>query len=129
MTSTATTVTPKQAAVSFLELASSGKVREAYARFVGIGFRHHNPHFPGDAASLAAAMEQNAAENPDKVYEVQHALAEGDLVAVHGRARLQPGAKDFALCHLFRFVDGRIVELWDIAQPEPDNSPNQYGMF
>jgi enamine deaminase RidA (YjgF/YER057c/UK114 family) len=35
----------KDAAVTFLKLAASGKVREAYSKFVGPGFRHHNPFF------------------------------------------------------------------------------------
>ena len=47
----------KKDAVSFLKLASSGMVSEAYARFVGEGFRHHNPFFEGSAESLQAAME------------------------------------------------------------------------
>jgi predicted SnoaL-like aldol condensation-catalyzing enzyme len=129
MPSTAATVPPKEAAISFLTLASAGKVREAYDRFIGPGFRHHNPYFPADAASLAAAMEQNASENPGKVIEPIHVLGDGDLVAVHARVRLKPGGKDIAICHLYRFAEGRIIELWDIAQPEPDQSPNQNGMF
>jgi len=35
----------KDRAVRFLKMAASGEVREAYARFVGPGFRHHNPFF------------------------------------------------------------------------------------
>jgi predicted SnoaL-like aldol condensation-catalyzing enzyme len=35
----------------------------------------------------------------------------------------------FALAHIFRFENGRIAELWDIAQPAPSDSPNQNGMF
>jgi len=120
---------PKDAAIAFLTLASSGQVREAYARHVGPGFRHHNPHFRGDAESLAAAMAKNAAENPDKMFEVKHVLQEGDFVAVHGRVRLRPEAGDVALFHLFRFENGRIVELWDIGQPAPADSPNEHGMF
>ena len=31
----------KDTAISFLKLAATGKVREAYSQFVGTGFRHH----------------------------------------------------------------------------------------
>jgi hypothetical protein len=31
----------KDIAISFLKLASGGKVREAFSKFVGAGFRHH----------------------------------------------------------------------------------------
>lgn len=32
-------------AITFLQLASRGKVKEAYSKFVGDGFRHHNPFY------------------------------------------------------------------------------------
>jgi hypothetical protein len=49
----------KDVAIDFLGLVASGKVREAYEKHVGAGFRHHNPYFRGDAASL---MDRHAAE-------------------------------------------------------------------
>ena len=119
----------KDAAVSFLKMASSGDVREAYSKFVGPEFKHHNPYFEGSAETLLAAMEQNARENPDKTLEVKRAIAEGDLVAVHSHVRLKPEDRGGAVVHLFRFEDGRIAELWDLGQEVPEQSPNQYGMF
>jgi predicted SnoaL-like aldol condensation-catalyzing enzyme len=119
----------KDVAVSFLELASSGKVREAYSKYVGTGFRHHNPFFEGSAEALMAGMEENALQNPNKVLEVKHAIAEGDLVAVHSHVQPKPGDSGAAVVHIFRFEAGRIVELWDLGQPVPEESPNPYGMF
>ncbi len=118
-----------EAAMDFLRLAASGKVREAYRKYVGPNFRHHNPYFRGDAESLMTAMEENAAKNPDKVLDIQRALQDGDLVAVHSRVRKKPGDLGMALVHIFRFQGDLIVELWDIGQAVPENSPNQYGMF
>ena len=119
----------KDAAVSFLKLASSGKVREAYAQFAGAGFRHHNPYFEGTQEALMVAMEENALQNPHKALDVKHVIAEGDLVVVHAHVRLKPGDLGVALVHIFRFDEGRIAELWDLGQPVPEKSPNQYGMF
>jgi len=119
----------KEAAVSFLQLATSGKVREAYAKFVGAGFRHHNPFYEGTAKALMTGMEENAPQNPSKAMEVKRAIAEGDLVAVHSHVRLKPGDRGVAVVHIFRFEAGRIVELWDVGQPVPEESPNQFGMF
>lgn len=119
----------REAATEFLRLAASGSVREAYEKHVGAGFRHHNPYFRGDAASLAAAMEENAAKFPDKKLEILRTLEEGDLVAVHGRVTMKPGDSGIALVHIFRFEGDRIVELWDIGQAAPENSPNEHGMF
>jgi len=119
----------KDSAVSFLEMASSGQVREAYSKFIGKGFRHHNPFFEGSAGSLQAGMEENAKQNPDKVIEVKRVIAEDDFVVVHALVRHKPNDIGVALVHIFRFENGRIVELWDLGQPVPEKSPNQYGMF
>lgn len=119
----------KDMAVSFLKLASSGNVREAYSRFVGNEFRHHNPFFEGSAETLMRGMEENARQNPGKTLDVKHAISEGKFVVVHSHVRPKAGDAGAAVMHIFRFEDGRIVELWDIGQPVPEESPNQYGMF
>jgi predicted SnoaL-like aldol condensation-catalyzing enzyme len=124
-----TDVSHKDAATAFLRLVASGKVREAFQKFVGPNFRHHNPFFRGDAESLMVAMEGNAAKNPGKVLEVQRALEDDGLVAVHSRVRQKPGDLGGAVVHIFRFQRDRVVELWDIGQPVPENSPNENGMF
>ena len=119
----------KNAAVSFLKMAASGKVQEAYSKFVGEGFRHHNPFFEGSAESLQAGMQASASQNPDKVLDVKRVIADGELVAVHSHVQQKPGERGAAVVHIFRFENGRIVELWDLGQPLPDESPNQFGMF
>ena len=119
----------KEAAINFLKLASSGKVRDAYSKYVGEGFKHHNPYFEGSADALAAGMEENAQQNPNKSFEVKRAIAEGDLVAVHGHVHHKPGDLGAAVIHIFRFENERIVELWDVGQAVPEASANQYGMF
>ena len=121
--------TKKEVAVSFLRLAASGSVQEAYTRHVSDGFRHHNPFFAGDAGSLMTGMEENARQNPGKRLDVLRALEDGDLVAVHSHVRHKPGDPGAALVHLFRFDGDRIAELWDVGQPVPAESVNANGMF
>lgn len=123
------TIPIKDAAVSFLQSVASGRVREAYAKHVGSGFRHHNPYFAGDAEALLKGMEDNARQNPDKRLDVLRTLQDGDLVAVHSRVRHHKDDRGAALVHLFRFEGDRIVELWDVGQPVPEESPNANGMF
>src|SRR5262245_58604934 len=120
--------THKATAVSFLDLASTGKVKEAYAHTTQ-GFRHHNPHFPGDKQSLMDGMQDNAAHFPDKHLEVKHTIEEGDLVAVHSHVRHTHDEAGYGLVHIFRFEDRQIAELWDLAQEVPKDSPNANGMF
>ncbi|WP_456273682.1 nuclear transport factor 2 family protein [Bacillus sp. AK031] len=119
----------KERAVSFLKLVASGKVREAYMSHAGPGFIHHNPYFRGDAESLMAAMEENAEENPGKIFEVKRAIEEGETVAVHSHVKQHPEDIGAVVVHIFRFADDRIVELWDVGQPIPEDSPNENGIF
>jgi predicted SnoaL-like aldol condensation-catalyzing enzyme len=121
--------TRKNAAVSFLQLAASGRAREAFAKHVSTDFRHHNPYFAGDAQSLMTAMDENARQNPDKRLDVLRTLEDGDLVAVHSYVRHNAADSGAALVHIFRFEGDRIAELWDIGQPVPAESPNSNGMF
>jgi predicted SnoaL-like aldol condensation-catalyzing enzyme len=106
-----------------------GDVRGAFERYVGKGFRHHNPHFPGDAQSLRAAMEEDELQHPGKQLDVLVAIQEGNYVAVHSRLRRGPAEPEFALVHVFRFEEEHIVEAWDVAQAAPENIVNEHGMF
>ncbi len=124
-----TTTTLKEIAVDFLARIVAGDVRGAYERHVAPGFRHHNPYFAGDADSLRRGMEEDEARNPGKRLDVQAALEDGDRVAVHSRLVRPGGQPEIAVVHLFRFEQGRIAELWDIAQAQPETVVNRNGMF
>ncbi|SMQ77736.1 Predicted SnoaL-like aldol condensation-catalyzing enzyme [Bacillus sp. OV166] len=115
--------------MSFLQLVASGKVREAYQTYISPDFRHHNPYFRGDAESLMLAMEENSTMNPHKILEVKLVLQERDMVSVYSHVKQNPEDLGGAVVHIFRFQDNQIVELWDIGQPLPEDSPNENGMF
>jgi len=123
------TTTRKETALAFLRLTARGEVDEAFARHAAPDFRHHNPYFAADAASLKAGMKENAARFPHMVFEVQRALADGPLVAVHSRAQLEEGGMELAVVHILRFDGDRIAEMWDIAQAAPVPMANRDGMF
>ena len=117
----------RETAISFLKLAASGKVAEAYERYVSPKFFHHNPYFPSDRESLKRGMEESSASHPNKMFNIERTLEDGDLVAVH--SHLQQKSMDMAVVHILRFEGDQIVEMWDIGQPVPKDSPNERGMF
>ena len=119
----------KDTAVSFLRLVGSGKVRDAYDRYVAASFRHHNGFFRGDRESLVTAMEENADKNPGKVLDVKRTLEDGHYVAVHSHIRQHAQDRGGAAVHIFRFENDRIAELWDVVQAIPQDSPNEHGVF
>lgn len=121
--------TKKETAQHFLKLAAAGKSREAFKLYVGKDFKHHNVYFKGDANTLMLAIEEDAKMNPNKIFEIQRALEDGDLVAVHSRFRQNPKDTDYAVMHIFRFEGDKVAELWDFAQAAPADIINENGMF
>ncbi|WP_417897855.1 nuclear transport factor 2 family protein [Bacillus haimaensis] len=119
----------KEKAVTFLKLVASGSVREGFARYISDDFIHHNPFFQGDAESIMLAMEENASQNPNKVFDVKLALEEENHVAVHSHVRQNPDDLGAAVVHIFRFEGDRVVELWDLGMAVPEESVNKNGMF
>jgi predicted SnoaL-like aldol condensation-catalyzing enzyme len=116
-------------AVSFLQMCSRGEVRDAYERHVATGFVHHNAWFPGDRESLLLGMEKSAATEPNKAFEPKQVVDGGDRVVVLSRlARVDAGV-EIAVVHILRFEAGKIVEMWDVGQEIPRDSPNALGMF
>ena len=119
----------KESAIAFLLHAAAGRARDEAKRYLAPGFRHHNLHFPGDADALLEAMDENAAQFPGKTLEVVRAVQEGDLVATLCKVKHTADESGWAVNHWFRFEDGKIAELWDLAQEIPKDSPNQFGPF
>ena len=124
----ATTTAQKTAAEQFLILVCRD-VDRAYAEFVSPNFRHHNVWFPGNAEALKKGMADNLRQNPQKKLEIKQSIEEGDRVAVMSHVTFKPGDHGYSLMHLFRFENGKIAELWDIAQEIPADSPNANGAF
>jgi predicted SnoaL-like aldol condensation-catalyzing enzyme len=119
----------KEKAKSFLNLAASGKVREAYDKYVALPFIHHNQYFKGDRKSLMIAMEENHKKNPNKVFEIKQVLEDGNRVATYSKVIMGPDDLEVAVVHIFKFENGLITELWDLGQPISKDSPNENGIF
>ncbi|EJB8434473.1 ester cyclase [Acinetobacter baumannii] len=121
----------KEIAVRFLELAAAGEVDEAYGNYTAPNFKHHNPYYAGDKTSLKEGMRESAIETPNKVLEVQHVIEDGALVAVHSKLEMQMNNKltILAVFHICRFENEKIAEFWDIGQIQPDPLVNENGMF
>ncbi|HEX3227336.1 MAG TPA: nuclear transport factor 2 family protein, partial [Pyrinomonadaceae bacterium] len=117
----------KDNAITFLTLAASGKLDEAYDNYIAPNFRHHNAYFAGDAESLKAGMADAHKQFPNTTLEVQHAWEDGDLVAIHSRVSHGADQPDISVVHMFRFEGDRIAELWDVGMQAPKDSPNING--
>lgn len=121
--------TNKETAVEFLKLVVARRINEAYEKYVDMNGKHHNPYFPANFSALKQGMIEAHTKFPDTQSSIKNVLGDGDLVAVHSNVVMTPGEKGVAVVHLFRFRDGKIVEMWDVGQQVPLDSPNTDGMF
>ncbi len=119
----------RQAAVQFLQLAMAGHIAEAYEKYVNLQGKHHNPYFSAGFPALREGMIKNHAQFPDKQIIIKNVVGDNRFVVIHSHLIPTPGDKGVAVVHLFRFADDRIVEMWDLGQAVPVDSPNQDGMF
>ncbi|OZM58021.1 polyketide cyclase [Lottiidibacillus patelloidae] len=122
-------ISMKEEAIAFLKLVVAGNIRDAFKRYTSADLCHHNPYFHGDAESLIVAMEENHVDAPNKIFEVKLALQEGDRVVVYSHVKQNADDIGAAIVHIFRFENDEIVEMWDVGQQIPENSPNENGMF
>lgn len=119
----------KEIARSFLKLAGTGNVAEAFTRYVAHEFKHHNQYFKGDRESLMKAMADAHASSPNKSIEVKQIFEDGETIITHSLAHRNDSAAPIAVVHILKFHDNRIVEMWDIGQELMKNSPNDNGAF
>jgi predicted SnoaL-like aldol condensation-catalyzing enzyme len=122
-------MTNKQIAKAFLTDVTAGRIEPAYDQYVDMGGKHHNAYFAAGFPVLRRAMIENEVQLPNKAFEIQHIAEDGDIVMVHSKVRLSPEMPVMATVHIFRFKDGKIVEMWDLSQPEPEDMPNEDSMF
>jgi predicted SnoaL-like aldol condensation-catalyzing enzyme len=124
-----TSKTIKEIGKDFLTLCAAGNSREAFKLYAHKNFKHHNAFFKGDADSLMIAMEESSKENPNIVFNIKHTIMDGDLVAYHSYIKQTQSDVGLAVVHILKFLDNKIIEMWDMHQPIPEKMVNENGMF
>lgn len=121
----------KQVALDFFETAFINRQPDLAAEkyFGPAGYKQHNPEAPDGAEGFVAAISGLFEALPDFSIEIKRVLAEDELVAIHAHRHLAPGGNGDAVIDIFRVVDGKVVEHWDVVQPVPDNPANDNTMF
>jgi len=82
-------------------------------QYFGANYKQHNPRIPDGPSAIAKLIPTLTA----LTYEPGMAVADGDLVMVHGRYSGW-GPKPMVAVDIFRVEDGKVVEHWDVLQEE-----------
>jgi predicted SnoaL-like aldol condensation-catalyzing enzyme len=83
-------------------------------RYFAPDYIQHNPAIPDGPAPIPGLI---GSLGKDFSYEPGMAVADGDLVMVHGRY-VGWGPKPMIAVDIFRVVDGKVTEHWDVMQEE-----------
>lgn len=86
----------------------------AVDRYFGKTYTQHNPNVPNGVSALPDMIKGLPANFK---YEPGIIVADDDHVAIHGRYT-GFGAKPLIAIDIFRIEDGKLVEHWDVLQPE-----------
>ncbi len=117
----------QKAAIKFITTCAMESPKKAFEEFVAPHFKHHNQYFPGDRDTLMNAMIEADREHPNKSFTVKQVFETDDRVAVFSHVVKE--TMEIAVIHIFRFENGKIVEMWDVGQVMDPASPNENGMF
>jgi predicted SnoaL-like aldol condensation-catalyzing enzyme len=116
------------AALAFFDLALNKGDFAAARAFVGPSYIQHNPEVGDGWEAFCGFIGGLRSAFPQFRVETVRALADGDLVVLHGRSFNGPTPFGEALADVFRFENGKIVEHWDVVQPIPATAANCNGM-
>ena len=104
----------KQIALQVLTGAFVDRDPGVVERFFAPDYIQHNPAIPDGPTPIPGLI---GSLGRDFSYEPGMAVAEGDLVMVHGRY-VGWGPKPMIAVDIFRVVDGKVTEHWDVMQEE-----------
>ena len=122
-------MTCKEIGKDFLNLCACGNPKKAFELYIHKNFKHHNAYFKGDANSLMTAMDESAKQNPNRVFEIKNIIEEDDKIVFHSFIKQSNNDLGMAVIHILKFSENKIIEMWDLAQPIPENLVNENGMF
>ena len=119
----------KKAALEFYDLAINKKDYEAASKYLGSGYKQHNPLVGDGKEGFKAFLAMLKKDFPQAHSEVKRVFADGNYVIIHVHSIRVPNTPGRAIFDCFRFDNGKVVEHWDAIQEIPVKAANANGMF
>ncbi|MEJ3749809.1 nuclear transport factor 2 family protein [Actinomycetes bacterium KLBMP 9797] len=126
MTSTTVAERNKELAVRGFADFAAGNI-EALRTLLREDFIEHSP---GNPSGRDAFIEFIAtAPVAGAKLDLKRVIADDEYVVMHYHMLSPEHERGVAVVDIWRFVDGQIIEHWDVLQPVPDTSETPHGMF
>lgn len=119
----------KRIVLEFYDKALNQKDFDAASAYFGPHYIQHNPTARDGIEGFKAFIQFLREKFPNSHSEIKHVYADGDYVILHVHAVREPGSRGLAIVDIFRLVNSKIVEHWDVRQDIPETVANSNGMF
>jgi predicted SnoaL-like aldol condensation-catalyzing enzyme len=117
----------KTIVVNFYQKLFGDKDLSAIDETIGDTYIQHNPAAGDGKEALKSILTPFFTGAPKTKIGVQRVVAEDDLVVLHTRQVF--GTTVNSVIDIFRLVDGKIMEHWDVIQAVPENPVSKHPMF
>ena len=119
----------KKAALEFYDFAINKKDYEAASKYIGSGYKQHNPLVGDGKEGFKAFLAMLKKDFPQARSEVKRVFADGNYVIIHVHSIRVPDTPTRAIFDCFRFDEnGKIAEHWNAIQDIPVKAANPSGM-
>lgn len=119
----------KKLVLAFYDHAINEKNFEAARKYMADDYRQHNPTAADGPEGLRVWLEDFKRMFPSLRANVKKCIAEGDFVVLHVLGENGPCPTGTAVVDIFRVVNGKVAEHWDVIQDIPADVKNANSMF
>ncbi len=120
-------MTRKEIATSFVIETATSDVLKAFKLYTDPSFKHHNVYTEAETPKLIQAMKESRLQFPDRTVNILQVLEDKDFVSVRSHIIMSPQGLEVIAVHTFKFINQKIVEMWDTVQMIPEEIVNQNG--
>lgn len=128
------TLPPVEVIEAFDKMVLEGRGTDAIMKYVSEDFIEHNQTVHG--GNRDGLLERRARRNrendafPDRVHVVDRRIASGQYVVTQHHYITHKADRGTVIIDIFRVVDGKIVEHWDVTEKVPEtDASNPYTMW
>ncbi|MDH6231712.1 putative SnoaL-like aldol condensation-catalyzing enzyme [Mesorhizobium soli] len=116
--------THKTLVADFYAKVWNAKSLGAVADFVADDYIQHNPHVGNGRAALEAFLGPLFEAVPEGHFTIARLIADDDLVVAHTLFQANADDRGTAVVDVYRIMNGRLVEHWDVKEAVPETSSN-----
>jgi predicted SnoaL-like aldol condensation-catalyzing enzyme len=119
----------KKIVLEFYEQAINRKNFESASKYLGPRYIQHNQRAADGRDGLKSFIQNLRDKYPNAHSDIKRVFTDGDHVILQVHAVREPGTRGVAIIDIFRLMNGKVVEHWDVHEDILDKPANANGMF